>query len=118
MTISTSRLSYQDCFELMEKAVDDLKGVRICIGTLDKATFFRMRCHQARKIDRHDNLTIYQEGDKLHGASVYDVLTFRIREDELGEYWVYAEKTELPEGAVESLSALDDSDPETLTPEA
>jgi hypothetical protein len=99
----------------MEKAIEDPKGVRVWMKTYDSATFFRMRCHQARKIDRQDNLTIYEPGDKLHGASVYDALTFRIRSDVNDEFWVYAEKTELPEGGVESLSDLDDS---TLSPEA
>jgi hypothetical protein len=106
MSISTSRLSYQDCFELMEKAIEDSKGVRVSVGTYDKATFFRMRCHTARQIDRRDNKTIYKEGEKLHGASIYDALTFRIKRDVDDEWWVYAEKTELEAGAVESLSEL------------
>jgi hypothetical protein len=110
MSISTSRLSYQDCFTLMEQALEDTKGVRVCMETFDKATFFRMRCHTARQIDRKDNKVIYKEGEKLHGASLYDALTFRIREDEEGKFWVYAEKTELEPGAIESLSDLEEFD--------
>jgi len=40
-------------------------------------------------------------------ASIYDKLTFRIKEDEDGQFWVYAEKTELEPGSVESLSDLE-----------
>ena len=107
MSISMSRQSYGDCFDLMEKALEDAKGVRVCLGTGDKATFFRMRCHTARQINRKDNMEIYKAGEPMHGASIYDKLTFRIKEDEDGQFWVYAEKTELEPGSVESLSDLE-----------
>lgn len=107
MSIPMSRQSYGDCYELMEKALEDEKGVRVCMNTEDKATFFRMRCHTARQLHRKDNMQIYKPGDPMYGASIYDKLTFRIKEDEDGEFWVYAEKTELEPGAVESLSGLE-----------
>lgn len=108
MSISTSRLSYADCYELMDRAVADAKGVRIFIGSEDKATHFRMRCHTARQINRRDNEKIYPVGQPMHGASPYDALTFRIREDDEGQYWVYAEKSELDPGDIEPLSEMED----------
>ena len=107
MSISTSRLSYQDCIEFMDKAMEDDKGARIIFGIRDNATFFRMRCHTARQINRKDNRLIYSAGDPLYDASMYDKLVFRIREDEDGKFWVYAEKTELDPGTVELLSGLE-----------
>ena len=106
MSISTSRLSYQDCYEFMDHAMDDNKGSRIASGTKDNATFFRMRCHTARQINRTDNKRIYERGHPLYDASIYDKLVFRIKEDEDGQFWVYAEKTELDLESVEGLSGL------------
>lgn len=107
MSISTSRLSYQDCYEFMDHAMDDDKGSRIVCGTRDNSTFFRMRCHTARQINRTDNRQIYEAGHPLYNASIYDKLVFRIKEDEDGKFWVYAEKTELDLEAVEGLSGLE-----------
>ncbi len=107
MSISTSRLSYQDCYEFMDHAMEDDKGARIIFKSRDEATFYRMRCHTARVINRTDNRRIYEIGDPLYDASIYDKLTFRIKEDEDGKFWVYAEKTELDPGAVELLSGLE-----------
>ncbi len=108
MSISTSRLSYTDCFEFFDKAIEDSKGARIILGSYADANFFRMRCHQARKIDRQDNLKIHDVGTKLHGASLYDQVSLRIKEDSEGQFYVYAEKTELDLGDVEGLSELEE----------
>ncbi len=107
MSISTSRLSYTDCFDFFDKAIEDDKGARIIMGSFADANFFRMRCHTARKIDRQDNLKIHDKGTKLHGASIYDQVALRIRQDEEDNYWVYAEKTTLDPGKVEGLSELE-----------
>ena len=107
MSISTSRLSYQDCYEFMDHAMEDDKGARIIFKSRDEATFYRMRCHTARQINRTDNRRIYEVGDPLFDASIYDKLVFRIKEDQDGQFWVYAEKTELDLEAVEGLSGLE-----------
>ena|SRR5258706_8723513 len=106
MSISNSRLSYTDCYEFLDKAIEDDKGVRVPLGEWAKANFFRMRCHQARSITKKDNREIYQPGDPQYGVSIYDVITIRLKEDEAGEWWVYAEKNLLEPGTVESLSEL------------
>ena len=106
MSISNSRLSYSDCYELLDGAIADSKGARVWVGTHADATFFRMRVHQARTINRKDNQEIYEPGDPLYGSSVYDKVVIRLKEDEVGEWWVYAEKMALEPGAVEALSEL------------
>src|SRR5258706_13433765 len=95
MSISTSRLSYQDCIEFMDKAMEDDKGARIIFGIRDNATFFRMRCHAARQINRKDNRLIYSAVDPLYDASMYDKLVFGLRKDEDGKTWASAVKTTL-----------------------
>ena len=91
----------------MDKAIEDPMGARVPMGTQDRATFFRMRCHTARQINRKDSKEIYPVGDVRYGISPYDSLTFRLKEDESGEWWVYAEKSLLEPGSIESLSELE-----------
>lgn len=111
MSISTSRLAYTDCVDLMDRGIDDTKGVRVWFGNGDKARdnafFFRMRCHQARKLVREDSTRMYEPGDPAYGVSIYDSLTFRVKQDESDDWWVYAEKTELNLANVESLAELE-----------
>lgn len=108
MPISNSRLSYSDCFTLLDGALADPKGARVCIGEYGQAIFFRMRVNQARAIDRKDNKEIYSEVDHpLHGRSIYDPILTRVLEDTDGQWWVYAIKTELDPSRVEGLSELE-----------
>lgn len=107
MSISESRLAYQDCQDLFEKAMDDPKGVRVFIGTKEMARFFVMRMHKCRQINRRDNKDIYPEGEPMHGASAWDKIKCSMKEDEEGQWWVYAEKVELDPSLVESLSEPD-----------
>lgn len=102
MSISNSRQSYSDCYEVLDRALEDELGVRVQMKDRDAAIFFRMRVHQARKINRRDNVDQYEVGHPMHGASVYDKLMVRIKHE--GEaVWIYVEKTAIP-GNVESLS--------------
>src|SRR6266436_3787560 len=69
MSISTSRLSYQDCYEFMDHAMEDDKGARIIFKSRDEATFYRMRCHTARVINRTDNRRIYEIAGQAMGET-------------------------------------------------
>lgn len=118
MPLSNSRLSYQDCFNIFDAALEDERGVRIQCSDQDKATFLRMRMHNARKIDRKDNAEIYPEGEPMHGQSIYDKLAIRIRHVE-GKVWLYVEQIAL-EGKIEGLSGPSiskDREPEPEPPE-
>ena len=42
MVTSTSRLAYGDCFDLLEQAINDQKGIQIKFGSYDDAFNFRL----------------------------------------------------------------------------
>ena len=104
MVASNSRFSYSDCFELMDKAMADEKGIRIRFSTKEEAWHFRIRLHTARRIDRTDNMETYGIGHPMHGKSAYDPLTMRIREMGDGSIWLRLEKVDAREFEVASLA--------------
>ncbi|MDE2107155.1 MAG: hypothetical protein KGL39_58660, partial [Patescibacteria group bacterium] len=78
MSLPTSTLAYSQCYDVLDKALEDPLGVRMRMPSLTVALHFRMRCHQARKLDREKNADIYPDADNpLHGRSAYDVLIIR-----------------------------------------
>ena len=103
MTVSNSPLSYEDCYRIMDAALADERGVRVKLRDINGATFFRMRCHQARKIDRQRSEDTYEKGDPRYKVSQYDRLILRIRADAEG-VWVKIEQNAVIPGEVESLS--------------
>lgn len=111
MTTSTSRLAYDDIFDLFERADANGWGVKV---TFDKfptlpenrgeAIQFRVRIHTARQIDRHDNLKNYPEVDHpLHGRSKYDIYRASIK-DYGTEAHLYLEKRTLNRMKIEDLN--------------
>lgn len=90
MSTSTSRLSYSDCFELMDRALEDPRGVRVKFPDEGGANYFRLRLHSARKIDRQDNCEIYPKDHPMYGQSPYDQLIARKRY-EAPFWWLYIE---------------------------
>lgn len=106
MTISHSPLAYEDCYAVLDKALADPQGVRVLMRDWNAAYFFRMRCHNARKIDRKKNKEIYEDkAHPLHGCSEYDRLIIRIRVDEDGDYWLFIEQIAVAPGDVFSLTS-------------
>lgn len=92
MSIPNSHLSYVDCYNMLNSALDNERGVRIRVDLHGSANFLRMRLHMARTIDRRRNKEIYTDpAHALHGASMYDGLMVRIKPDG-DKYWVYIEK--------------------------
>lgn len=103
MVTPTSRFAYDDCFELMKRAMDDGKGIRIPFDKEGTARHFRMRLHSARQIDRRDNTITYNPDHPMHGRSMYDDLMVRIVHD--GDtFWLHLEKISATFFTVESLS--------------
>ena len=107
MPLPTSLQSYQDCLDFFEKVVDDPKGGRVCLGGYAEAHHFRLRCNKARVLHREENKKTHAENMPLYGASEYDPLQLKLREDHDGEWWVYAERTSLDPATVELLSEMD-----------
>lgn len=94
MPLSNARLSYKDCFDIFDAALANKKGVRVELEDMDKATFLRMRLHNARKIDRKDSTEIYSDGHPMFGQSIYDKLAVRLRTED-GKVWLYVEQISL-----------------------
>lgn len=109
MTISNSRQSYRDCYEVWEKALKDPSGVRVKQDNEEAAVFFRMRMHQARKLHREDNAKTYPEGHPMHGSSPYDRLVARIRHRRDG-VWIYLEHQTIDPSAIQSLADVIEAD--------
>lgn len=103
MTVSTSRLAFEDCYTVMMAALEDPKGVRMKAGSQDAAIHFRLRCHQARKIDRAENAQTYERPHPMHGVSPYDKLVLKIRQDTEG-WWLLFEQNGVIPGEVQSLT--------------
>ena len=104
MSTTKSRLAYTDCFDFMDQAVADSKGIRVCVGAESNLAYtLRFRLNSARQIDRNENAKTYEEGHPLHGRSIYDRLVFRVKEDSDGEWWVYLEIQDTSNAYVEPL---------------
>lgn len=103
MVVSTSRLAFSDCFDLLDRAIADPKGIKVKFGSYDDAFNFRLRIHSARRIDRTENREMYSEGHPMYGRSVYDQITCRIRRFDEGA-WLRLERIDAREFEVESLS--------------
>lgn len=104
MTAPTTRLSYGDAYDALDRAKDDAKGIRLRFDDYSAAATFRSRVHYARAVDRRDNAQIYDESDPLFGRSAYDPLVVRIKQDSEGLWWVYIEHASIENMVVESLS--------------
>ena len=91
MAASSSRLSYNDCFEVLDKAIANTKGIRVEVPDWGAGNNYRLRLHQARAIDRKDNKETYPDDHKLYGRSIYDQLVVRIKQ--VGtRWWMYIER--------------------------
>lgn len=107
MSFSNSRQSYKDCEDFLDKAVADAAGARRFVGDRGQAEYFRARCNHFRVLDRLENEKTYDRGEPMHGKSVYDVMAIRLKQDTAGDWYVYAEKWELPGAEVEALSEIE-----------
>lgn len=78
MTIPQNRGAYRDIYEILDKSLEDPRGIRLPFNTNADAKTQQMRFNMARVIDRRDNARVYDKDNPMHGQSVYDGLSFRI----------------------------------------
>lgn len=103
MSLSNSRLAFTDCFALLDRALEETRGIRVEVRDEDKATYLRMRIHQARIIDRRENKVTYPDpAHHLHGRSPYDILVCRI-ETANGSTWLWIDQQIVEIGRVEAI---------------
>lgn len=101
MSLSNSRLSYSDCYDLLDRAIEEPRGIRVEVPDLNAAVYLRMRIHHARTINRQENARIYKDpSEPLHGRSPYDVFVVRVEEAN-GLAWVYLDKQKVEIGRIE-----------------
>lgn len=106
MSLPRSRGSYTDCYDILDQAIADGKGVRIPAKNYDSAVQLRMRLHMARVLDRELNKERYEEGHFMHGASDYDKLIVKLRENAERHVFLYIEHASLAWGKIEGLSEI------------
>lgn len=113
MSLPDSRLAYDDCVKLMDRAIEDGVGARTLKPSYGDASFFRLRCHKARQIIRDDNREMYAEdpGHEMFGRSVYDKLRITLVKADPSDgedaFWVYVRVIDIDDSEIESLSEIE-----------
>lgn len=77
MPYATSLTSFPDIREVLDRALDAAKGIRVSFTTPEEVKTFCGRCHSFRSLDRKANAKIYPEADPMHNRSAYDPLMVR-----------------------------------------
>jgi len=91
MSYPTSYMAYTDCYEVMDRALANDRGVRLQMADRTAAEYQRTRINYARKLNRKQNEKIYADPEHpLHGASPYDKLVCRIKQYN-GNCYLYVE---------------------------
>jgi|SRR5579859_261996 len=106
MALPNSPQSYPDCYDFLEKAIDDTLGARKPFKTEEECRLFRLRCYRFRELTRQQNKTIYPLEDKRYGTSDYDELVLQIHGGADDWHWVYARRLTVGLDDVEPLSSV------------
>jgi hypothetical protein len=105
MTVSTSRSAYEDCFHLLDRAMDSPAGIRHSCPTSGAAHYLRTRLNYARVLHRNEMSYALPDDDPKLGTSPYDALILRVHSAD-SRWWVYIEPRKLP-GETEELPAIE-----------
>lgn len=105
MTVSTSRAAYEDCFHLLDRAMDSPAGIRHSCPTSGAAHHLRVRLNYARVISRNEHSALATDDPHL-GTSPYDALILPNPRFIDGKWWVYIEPRKLP-GETEELPPIE-----------
>lgn len=106
MSLSKSRFAYTDCYEVLDRAMDDPSGIRVRIRDYDAALIFRSRLHYARKLKREDSERLYEPDDPKFGVTIYDTLVVRIK-NVSDQFFIYIEHRQTPTD-IQSLAEVED----------
>jgi hypothetical protein len=96
MPTSLSREAYDDCYEILDRAISAERGVGASFSERGEAWHFRVRLNSARQLDRD-----LQKEVSKSAKSEYDILTFRIKLLADGKWWVFIERHVAPEDVTE-----------------
>lgn len=78
MGFNRSPLAFDDVKEVLERALDSPKGIRVTFETTRAAVDFRRRANTYRKQERERSVKLYAPGDPLYGVSIYDKYILRL----------------------------------------
>jgi hypothetical protein len=95
MSTSNSKFAYEDCFDLLDEALESNTGVRIRLEDDDVTEQWRVRLHRARQISRSESKERYQPDDPNYGKSVYDKLVVSVKIAH-GARWIYITTRKAP----------------------
>lgn len=110
MPTSSSRLSYPDCEQFFDKALEDEVGARLCFQTEGHARQFLVRANTFRKICRQDNKQIHRldPENPMYGRCEYDPITLTIvPTEDKSEWFVYGRRNVIGDGMLESLAEVE-----------
>ena len=102
MSVSTSKAAYEDCYALLDRALESHVGIRHKQPNEGQAMIMRMRLNYARTLARDANAEIFPPDHPQHGISVYDPLLIRVVFDER-DWWIYIEQRTISEEHIEEL---------------
>lgn len=88
MSLTDQPAAYLDCYRLYEAAVNSGKTARAHFTTRDQASYFQLRMHKARAIQRAESRRIFPKDSPLYDKSEFDAYQCVVREDTDGEWWV------------------------------
>lgn len=83
MGLSHNPLSYEDCRQVLDRALTAPRGIKVAFPERGHAIRFRHRLNAYRSRDRQNSRTIYPPESPLHGISPYDRLVLRVVEHEV-----------------------------------
>lgn len=113
MSLPKSSQAYHDCHDIYDKAIASIdnggNGVRLKMADYGDANYMRMRMNQARVINRRDNSEVFNPGDPLYQASVWDALVLRIKKID-DQHYLYVEPAGISTDGVEEIPANDDAE--------
>lgn len=78
-----STQNFDDIKQILDRALESSKGIRVTCETAAEAHRLRHRCNSFRVKDRETNTELYQMGDPLHGVSLYDGLVLTMEGTEI-----------------------------------
>ncbi len=107
MNTSVSLYAYEDCYELLDRALEASEGIRALCKDGGDANQLRLRLHRARILSRSQSMAMYPDPNHPeHGKSVYDDLIVSMRA-EGRKWWIYISRRKVPL-VIEELPSEDD----------
>lgn len=85
MPPSKALVSFADVQEIMSRALQTPRGVRIKCPSMGQAMQLRQRAYSFRQRDRDDSKKMYAQDDPRYAASEYDILKVTVIEE--AEQW-------------------------------